>query len=369
VCRVLLQFSASKYFLGLSDTHLRHHRTEHFCASSCCSVELGLLIHTESWPFSAVALGYSLGCFRHYCFPYGIVVVRNLPLFHPRARPRTRLASSERVSKSPTAADFSLLLVPAPRVQRQALGPSSQAQSGQKARFDADPTGLHHRAVSRVGSSNGGINQQAPPIFVRVGGPAKAKALWATQRPLPRPPPSSAIARGSPVLRRRTVTGQCRHQRRTDRAPALAPRRVQAPSAVRSREGASVLEGGVGGPAGARITGAMPRWTRRSTRSKGSRRSTVGPMTKRGVERVAFYLNRLTSGISVMGPPGAGATPSSAEVSHQQRRRERRRRRGKSKSKSKRKAKTTDEGVLCVVYLLMRCSESCLYNKNEAIRD
>jgi hypothetical protein len=29
-------------------------------------------------------------------------------------------------------------------------------------------------------------------------------------------------------------------------------------------------------------------------------------MTKRGVERVRFYLNRLTSGINVMGPPGRG---------------------------------------------------------------
>ncbi|KAI0284456.1 hypothetical protein BC826DRAFT_1179359 [Russula brevipes] len=91
--------------------------------------------------------------------------------------------------------------------------------------------------IAPVASSDSGINQQAPPIFVLVGGGggAKAKALWATQRPLPRPPPSKWS----------NCDGQCRHQRRTDRAPALAPRRAQAPSAVQSR-GAGVLEG-VGG--------------------------------------------------------------------------------------------------------------------------
>jgi hypothetical protein len=96
---------------------------------SYCSVELGLLIHTERWSFSAAALGYSLGCFRHNCFPYGIVVVRSSLCSHPRTRP----ASSEHVSKSPTAADFPPLLVRGPRVRRQAVGPSSQAQSGKSA--------------------------------------------------------------------------------------------------------------------------------------------------------------------------------------------------------------------------------------------
>jgi hypothetical protein len=33
-------------------------------------------------------------------------------------------------------------------------------------------------------------------------------------------------------------------------------------------------------------------------------------MTKRGVELVRFYMNKLTVGVSVMGPPGAGATLS-----------------------------------------------------------
>jgi hypothetical protein len=33
-------------------------------------------------------------------------------------------------------------------------------------------------------------------------------------------------------------------------------------------------------------------------------------MTKRGVELVRFYMNKLTVGVSVMGPPGAGANLS-----------------------------------------------------------
>jgi hypothetical protein len=96
------------------------------------------------------------------------------------------------------------------------------------------------------------VRHSSPPIFVRVGGPAKAKALWATQRPLPRPAvvsnstetPGPTPSNCDGAMSAPTTYGQSPCSRASQSSSARC--------SVIARS-AGVLEG-VGGPEGAWVT-------------------------------------------------------------------------------------------------------------------